>query len=327
MRQTKKSLREFYRGNFSKLAMLLTAAILISCFPARSLAQDKGEKTFSSAEEASQALYKGAKANDQAALLDVLGPEGKQIISSGNTAEDAERRANFATRFEQMHRLVKEPDGSTTLIIGVENWPLPIPILEKNGAWYFDTEKGKELILFRRIGHNELSAITICKQLVEAQKEYYSQEGREYAQKISSDEGKKNGLYWAKTGSEPESPIGPLVAEASIGGKKEVSQPQPFHGYYFRILTRQGKDAPGGAENYIVGGKMTAGFAIEAFPAEYRNSGVMTIVVNKDGAMYQKDLGKKTESAAKGLKAFNPDQSWSKVEEQTEQTATSQKPQ
>jgi hypothetical protein len=319
--------QEFCPGNFSKLAIFIAALILIGCFPTRSLAQDKGEKTFSSAEEASQALYKAAKANDEQAMLEVLGPAGKQIISSGDPAQDAEHRANFAKRYEEMHRLVSEPDGSTTLIIGVQNWPTPIPLLQKDGKWYFDTEKGAEAILYRRIGHNELSAIMVCKQIVEAEKEYYSQQGNVYAQKIASDEGQKNGLYWPVTGSQPESPVGPLVAEASLGGYKEVSKPQPFHGYFFRILTRQGKNAPGGAENYVVDGKMTAGFAVVAFPAEYRNSGVMTIIVNKDGAMYQKDLGKKTETAAKHLKEFNPDNSWAKVEEQGDQTASSQKPQ
>jgi hypothetical protein len=329
MRRTKLNFENIWRSNFPGLATLAMALLLIGCFPTTSAAQQQGQKTFSSAENASQALCTALQANDEKAILAVLGPGAKQIISSGNETEDAEHRANFVRRYLEMHRLVKEPDGTTTLYIGAENWPTPIPLVEKAGAWYFDTEAAKEEILYRRIGHNEMSAIRVCEELVAAEKEYYSAE-HVYAQKIVSDEGQKNGLYWPATDDQHESPVGPLVAEASIeagsgGATKESSSAEPFHGYYFRILTRQGKDAPGGAADYVEGGKMTKGFAFVAFPAEYRNSGVMTFLVDQDGVVYQKDLGEKTAELAKAMKEYDPNSTWQKAEEQGEQSASEQK--
>jgi hypothetical protein len=224
-----------------------------------------------------------------------------------------------------MHRLVKEPDGTTTLYIGAENWPTPIPLLNNGTTWYFDTNAGKQEILYRRIGRNEMSAIRVCQELVAAEKEYSAQHG-EYAQKTFSDEGQHNGLYWKSAAGEPQSPIGPLVAMAfaDASGTDRDSAPTPFHGYYYRILTRQGKNAPGGAKGYIVNGKMTGGVAFIAYPAEYRSSGVMTFIVTEDGVVRQKDLGKRTDALAKAMKECNPDSSWRKVEHQDE-TAGSQK--
>jgi DUF2950 family protein len=329
MRRTNRNLENFCRSNLSVLATLAVALLLTGFFPARSMAQQKGQKTFSSAEAASAALFAALEANDEKAILDVLGQDAKPIISSGNENEDSEHHANFVRRYLEMHRLVKEPDGTTTLYIGAENWPTPIPLVEKAGAWYFDTEAAKEEILFRRIGHNEMSAIRVCQELVAAEKEYYSKQNNVYAAKISSDEGKQDGLYWPVSGSQPESPIGPLVAEASIGenatsASSPSSEPVPFHGYFFRILTRQGKNAAGGPADYIVNGKMTAGFAFIAYPAEYRNSGVTTFIVNQDGVVYQKDLGEHTTDLAKAIKEYDPDSTWQKAEEQAEQTASQQ---
>jgi hypothetical protein len=212
---------------------------------------------------------------------------------------------------------VKEPDGTINLYIGAENWPTPIPLVNKGNSWYFDTQAGKKEILYRRIGRNEISTIRVCQELVAAQKEYYSTERNEYAEKILSDEGQHNGLYWKATDGEPQSPIGPLVASAVTEGyaKGQGGAPTPYRGYYFHILTRQGKKAPGGAKDYIVNSKMTEGFAFVAYPAEYRSSGVMTFIVGVDGVVYQKDLGKKTESVDKTLKKYNPDSSWEKAEE------------
>jgi len=214
-----------------------------------------------------------------------------------------------------MSRLVKEPDGSVTLYIGAHNWPCPIPLKNKGNMWYFDTAMGKQEILFRRVGRNEVSAIHVCRELAAAQKEYYSQQHDVYARRIRSEEGKRDGLYWKAAENEPQSPIGPLVAQAVSDEETRKSgvQPVPFRGYYFHILTRQGKNAPGGAKTYLVDGKMT-GFAFVAYPAMYRTSGVKTFLVSQDGVVYEKDLGKKTEAIAISMGEFNPDPSWQKPE-------------
>jgi hypothetical protein len=221
-----------------------------------------------------------------------------------------------------MHRLVKEPDGTTVLYIGAENWPTPIPLANKGNLWYFDTDAGRKEILYRRIGRNEMSTIRVCQELVAAEKEYYSTHHNEYAQKIFSDEGRHNGLYWKATDVEHQSPIGPLVASAFAKGD---GSPTPYLGYYYHILTGQGKNDRGVAKSYIVNGKMTAGFAFVVYPAEYRSSGVMTFIVNEDGVVYQKDLGKKTDVLAKAMKEYDPNSSWQKAEEQQEETAGEQK--
>jgi hypothetical protein len=306
---------------------ILAAVLLTACFPIRSMAQQPGQKTFSSPEDASNALVAATQSNDEKAMLDILGPDGKQIVSSGDEAEDAEGRANFVRRYQEMHRLVKEPDGSTTLYIGAENWPTPIPLVNKGNLWHFDTEAGKNEILYRRVGRNELSAIRVCQELVAAEKEYYSTQHNEYAQKILSDEGQHNGLYWKAAEGEPQSPVGPLVASAFAedAAKSQGGGPTPYRGYYYRMLARQGKNGPGGAKSYIVNGKMVEGFAFVAYPAEYRSSGVMTFIVNQDGVVYQKDLGGKTAVLAKAMKEYNPSSSWQKAEEQEEETATEQK--
>jgi Protein of unknown function (DUF2950) len=310
-------------SHFANLPNLAAVAIfLTACFPARSMAQQQAQRIFSSPEDASNALLSAARNNDERAALDILGPDGKQIISSGDATEDARARANFVEKYQQMHRLVKEPDGTTTLYIGAENWPTPIPLVNKNNSWYFDTEAGKKEILYRRIGQNEISTIRVCQELAAAEKEYYSAH-HEYAQKLISDEGLHNGLYWKAADGEPLSPIGPLVASAVAEGyrKDQAGAPTPFHGYYYRILTQQGKKAQGGAKNYIAKGKMTDGFAFVAYPAEYRSSGVMTFLVGNDGVVYQKDLGKKAGVLAKAMKQFDPDSYWEKAEEQEEQSA------
>ena len=322
MRRTKVNFDKFHWANLPKLAVV--AILLTVCFPTRSTAQQPGQKTFSSAEEASNALVTAAQNNDEKAMLDILGPEGKQIVSSGDKTEDANGRANFVQRYQEMHRLVKEPDGTTILYIGAHNWPTPIPLVHKGSSWYFDTEAGKKEILYRRIGRNEISTIRVCQELVAAQKEYYAAQHNEYAQKIFSDEGQHSGLYWKAADGEPQSPIGPLVASAFA--KSQDGAPAPYRGYYYLILTRQGKNGPGGAKSYIVNGKMTGGFAFVAYPAEYRSSGVMTFIVNEDGAVYEKDLGKKTDVLAKTMKEYNPNSSWQKSEDQQEETAGEQQP-
>jgi hypothetical protein len=312
---------KFHWTNLPKLAAV--AILLLACSPTRSMAQQQGQKTFSSPEEASKALITAAQNNDEKAMLDILGPDGKQIVSSGDATEDAQNRANLAKRYQQMHRLMKEPDGTTTLYLGAENWPLPVPLVNKGSVWYFDTQAGKMEILYRRVGRNELSTIRVCQQLVAAQKEYYSTQ-HEYAQQIFSDEGQHNGLYWKVTSGEPESPIGPLVASAVAEGyvKGRNGPPTPYRGYLYHILTSQGPSAPGGAKSYVVDGKMTQGFAFVAYPAEYRSSGVMTFIVGEDGVVYRKDLGKNTAVIGKAMKEYNPDSTWKKDEDQQKMTAS-----
>ena len=324
MRETTVIFDKFQWLNLPQLAAI--AILMAGCFPTRSMAQQEGQKTFSFAEEASNALVQAAQNNDEKAMLDILGPEEKEIVSSGDEVEDADSRANFVRKYQEMHRLVIEPDGTTTLYIGAENWPTPIPLINKDNLWYFDTEAAKEEILYRRIGENEVSAIRVCQELVAAEKEYRAAMHNEYAQKIFSDEGQRDGLYWKAADGEPQSPIGPLVASAVAEGyaKSRYAAPTPYRGYYYHVLTRQGVNGPGGAKSYVVNGKMTGGFAFVAYPAEYRSSGVMTFIVNEDGVVHQKDLGKDTDVLAKAMKEYNPTSSWQKVEDQQEEAAGEQ---
>jgi Protein of unknown function (DUF2950) len=314
MRQTKS------KGKTSELFDLLRVAalatLLFACFAVDSTAQQKGQKTFPSPEDASKAVVAALQNNDEKAVLEILGPAAKQIVSSGDPIEDTENHATFVRKYEEMHRFLKEPDGSVTLYIGAENWPTPIPLETKGNLWFFDTEAGEREILFRRIGRNEYSAIRICQEIVAAQKEYHAMQHNEYAKQIYSDEGQHNGLYWKVPDGEPQSPIGPLVASAVAEGyaKGKAGPPTPYRGYFFHVLRRQGKNAPSGAKSYIVNGKMTQGFAFVAYPAEYRSSGVMTLIVNQDGIVYQKDLGKKTEVLGKAMQEYNPDPSWQPAE-------------
>ena len=325
MRRPKPNFENLELADLLKIAAL--AMLLSACFPAGSFAQHRGQKTFSSPEEANNAFVAAAQNNDEKALLEILGPEGREIVSSGDATEDAEGRARFVSKYQEMHRLLKEPDGSVTLYIGAENWPMPIPLAMKGNLWFFDTEAGKKEILFRRIGRNEISAIIVCEELVAAQKEYYALQHNEYARQIFSDGGQHNGLYWEVSDGESQSPIGPLVASAVAEGyvKDKAGPPTPYHGYLFHVLTRRGKYSPGGAKSYIVNGKMTDGFAFVAYPAEYRSSGVMTFVVNQDGVVYQKDLGRKTEALGKAMQEYNPDSSWSKAQEEPAENSSAKK--
>jgi hypothetical protein len=312
MRLMKIEARNFGWGDL--VGVIGAAAILLACLPMGAVAQEKGQKTFSSAEDASQALVKAAKDNDEKMLVEIVGKSAKEIISSGDDKQDEQHRAHFVKRYEEMHRLFKEPDGTTTLYVGVDNWPTPMPLVNKGNVWYFDGEAAKQAVLFRRIGKNEISTIRVCEQLAAAEKEYFAMQNV-YAAKIASDPDQKNGLYWS---GEPKSPIGPKIATADTTSKNPSAA--PFRGYYFRVLADQGKDAPGGAKSYMIDGKMTGGFAIVAYPAEYRSSGVMTFIVGSDGVVHEKDLGKKTETEAKAIKSFNPDSSWRGAESEPEAT-------
>jgi hypothetical protein len=276
------------------------------------------QKSFSSPEEAVKAIVAAAKSNNDKELLAIFGAQAKEILFSGDPVADKQRRAEFIAAYEQANRLATEGENRI-LIVGKQDWPFPIPLVKKGSGWVFDITKGKEEILNRRIGENELFTIQACLAVVDAQREYAMKDRDrngllEYAQKFESDPGKKNGLYWvAKTG-EPQSPLGPLVSQArSEGYQKASTGPTPYHGYLYRILTAQGKNAPGGAYSYIVKGKMIGGFAVVAYPAQYGNSGVMTFIVNHDGKVFQKNLGADTASLAKNMKEYNPDKTWTEA--------------
>ncbi len=287
-----------------------------------SLSEKPSFKVFTSPDDAGNALLDAAKAGDKSAALEIFGPDAKEIIYSGDAVQDRAARDRFLAAYAVMHRWRKMTDGSQILLVGADNFPFPIP-LKKNstGQWYFDAATGKDEILNRRIGRNELAAIDICRAIADAQAEYFSQRhdggsAKQYALKFISDAGKHNGLYWESPEGQPRSPLGPLVADAtSEGYAANQDSHLPFHGYYFQMLNRQGSHAPGGAKDYVVNGKMVGGFAIVAYPAEYGNSGVMTFIINQDGVLLQKNLGSTTKETAAAMVEFDPDASWSQVAE------------
>ena len=300
--------------------VMLSVLVLTGCLTVPSMAL--AQKAFTSAAAASGALFTAAQHNDAQAMLDILGPDGRKIVSSGDATEDADDRANFVRRYQEMHRLMKEPDGTTVLYVGARNWPMPIPLVGSGTAWHFDTAAAKREILYRRVGQNELSTIRICQELVAAEKEYHSLQGGHYADRLFSEAGQHDGLYWKATTGQPQSPIGPLVAAAAAQGYvHQPGTPTPYHGYYYRVLTAQGKSAPGGAKSYLVDGKMTGGFAFLAYPAQYRSSGVMSFLVGEDGTVYEKDLGRETATLTQAMQEYDPDSSWRKSEDAQEQAA------
>jgi Protein of unknown function (DUF2950) len=302
------------------LSMLFLAALFVT--PFASADEAIAQQAFPSPDAAVKALVAADKADDMKALSSILGPEADQILSSGDPVADKSARDNFARRYDEMHRLEYDDQGRVILYIGADNWPVPIPLVKESDGWVFDTVAGKDELLYRRIGRNELFTIKVLEDLADAQTEYTSnahdgESAGPFARKILSDAGKQNGLYWEAGEGQPESPIGPLVASATAEGYKKDNggSPIPFHGYYYKVLTGQGKNAPGGAKNYLVDGKMTNGFAFLAYPAEYRASGVMTFVINQDGVIVQKDFGPDTAKLASEMTEYNPDKSWQEVDE------------
>lgn len=305
--------------------VLLLIIVIASCGKQEKSAESQpqtqaAQKTFASPDDAAKALVDAAKANNRDVLLSIFGPESKDLIYSGDTSKDNAEFAGFVTDYDAMHRWRKLQNGSELLITGTDNKTFPIPLTKNSsGQWYFDTPAGKEEILSRRIGRDENAAIDICAAIATAQHQYFSQRHdgvSQYAQQFISDPGKQNGLYWQTTGDQPKSPLGPLVAYATQQGLKvEPNQHQPFYGYYFVMLDKQGADAKGGAKNYILNGKMTGGFAVVAYPAQYRDSGIMTFLVNQDGVVFENDLGKNTNEIAAAMSEFNPDKRWKPVEQ------------
>jgi hypothetical protein len=305
--------------SFVRFAASVLFVLSLGCSPAPMFAQEPGQRTFASAEEASRALFGAMQAQDEQASLSILGPTAKDVLSSGDSQEDLDSRVSFVVKYQEMHRLVTEANGTVTLVAGAENWPFPIPLVKNNGWWYFDTAAGKDEIVFRRIGRNEISAMDACRDLVDAQKKYFARPPgdlpKQFAQKLVSDEGRHNGLYWHGASDEFDSPINPLIAYARQNlPTDQVGEHVPFNGYMFRILTRQGRHAPGGAKNYVVDGKMSAGFAFAAYPVEYHSSGVMTFIVDASGIIYEKDLGPNTTELAQTMSVYDPDSTWHKAE-------------
>jgi hypothetical protein len=273
---------------------------------------------FASPNAAAKALVSAAKNDDVADLIAILGPASKEILTTSDPVADQEMRRKFVAGATAKIKLVPDPKeaNTETLLVGKDEWPLPIPIVKVNGQWRFDVEQGKQEILARRIGSNELDAIEVCRGYVEAQNDYAEKDRTgsglpHYAQKIISSPGKHDGLYWTSTGADDESPIGEIVARAFAEGY--TKRHDPYHGYYFRILTAQGPHVPGGAMNYLHNGLMTSGFALIAWPSDYRSTGVMTFLVDKTGIVYQKDLGPTTSEVAGAYTAYDPDQTWTPV--------------
>jgi hypothetical protein len=301
-----------------------TAVLMLFAFTGTPFAATVQQKTFPSAEEAVKAAVAAAKSNADKELLAIFGVPAKDLISSGDPVADKQRRAEFIKAYDEKNRLVTEGE-SIIVVIGNNEWPFPIPLTKKGDSWVFDTDKGREEILNRRIGDNELYTIQVMLALVDAQREYAMKDRDgsgllQYAQRFRSEPGKKNGLYWEMKAGEEQSPLGPIVAQAQRAGYTGQQQSSgqtavPYHGYYYKILQAQGKDAPGGAYSYLVKGKMIGGFAVVAYPAQYGNSGVMTFTVNHDGKVFQKDLGKNTASVAAAMKEYNPDSTWAEIKE------------
>jgi hypothetical protein len=303
----------------TRAALWCACVLMTALFSSRVSAQ--APQQFASPEKAVEALIAAVKASNVANLIVILGSEGRDLIESSDPATARHNRKVFTVAVGERWHLEDAAPDRKTLVIGNENWPFPVPLVNEQGRWRFDTAAGKEEVIARRIGRNELAAIATVRAYVTAQRRYAERthDGNPagvHATKFASDPGKENGLYWPTTTGQKRSPLGDLVAQAAAEGRGvngDRSQPSPFHGYYFKILTAQGPAAPGGAKQYIVKGLMSGGFALVAWPAQYDVSGVMTFVVNQDGLVHEKDLGPGTDGAARKITAYNPDASWRQV--------------
>ena len=293
------------------LRVLALSGLLLLMPPAQA------QQSFTNPDDAVSALATAVKSGMKQDILKVLGADGEDIVSSGDDVADADVRSKFVSAYDVKHS-VKVDGKKATLIIGADDFPFPVPLVQTRAGWKFDTAAGRQEILYRRIGRNELDTIQTCLAFVDAEDDYADKDRGDgvgvYAQHVVSTPGKKDGLFWPSDNN--DSPLGQLAADASAEGYKAGSEPQPYHGYYYRILTQQGASAPGGAMSYIVNGKMIGGFALVAYPADYGNSGVTTFIVNHAGTVYQKDLGGDTEARAKSMTSFDPDKTWTKVEAQ-----------
>ncbi len=297
--------------------IILGAVVLILTAAALAAVPETRPRTFATPQDAAQALVDAAEKNDSAALLQLFGAQGKDVVESGDSAEDKNARAEFARRAHEEMQIEPEPGNPNrvTIVTGSQHWPLPIPLVRQDGQWHFDVAEGRMEILARRIGRHELTAIDVCRAYVEAQMEYAANDREgdgvlKYAQRIHSSPGKNDGLFRDGT---PDNLVPKAFADAATAMFAEGKRPVPYHGYYFHILKAQGPDAPGGASDYVVNGKMFGGFAMVAYPAEYGVSGIKTFLVNHRGVVYEKDLGPPTATLARQMKAFNPDKTWKAV--------------
>jgi hypothetical protein len=295
---------------------LICALTLLAMAPL-AMAASVPQKSFASPEEAVSALVDAVKANDESALRVVLGPRSGKLISSGDPVQDQQNRERFVSAYDVANKIELEGDAKAVLVIGKDDWPMPIPLVKSGDSWRFDAKQGEQEILNRRIGRNELAAVQVCLAIVDAERDYAAQDPEDagvskYAARLVSTPGKHDGLYWETTADEQESPLGPLLAAAASEGytRTPFATLAPYHGYYYKILTKQGKDAPGGAYDYLVKGEMLGGFGLIAYPARYRASGVKSFIINQDGVVYEKDLGKNTALIAAKMTTFNPDSSW-----------------
>jgi hypothetical protein len=292
-------------------------AAIAALFVLAGISAVNAQQPFATPDEAANALVGAARVSDKVALVKILGRAGAEIVSSGDEVDDAATRQRFVAAFDKKHRIAMDGDDKATLILGDEDYPFPIPMVRKDGVWRLDAAAGRREILYRRIGQNELSTIQTMLAFADAQNEYASKDRGNgtgvYAQRFFSKPGQKDGLYWPPETGSDESPLGDLFARASVEGYRSDQGRTPFHGYYFKILTKQGPNAPGGSMDYVVKGKMMGGFALVAYPYQYGNSGVMTFVVNHNGTVFEKDLGPSTLRNAERITAYDPDQTWRKV--------------
>jgi hypothetical protein len=305
------------------------AVLLLAACGCASSAPASQQEQFASPDAAAASLVAALRRQDEARLKQILGPQGAHILSSGDLVSDRADADRFLALYDENHWVQPEVNGSTTLVVGQAAWPFPVPIVKAGDAYAFDTETGKEEILNRRIGRNELSAQQVCLAIADAQRDYVALQANgsdlpEYAWKLVSDPGKKNGLYWPTAEGEPPSPLGPLFATATAegyggsgaskpSGAANGSGSKPYHGYHYRLLTAQGPHASGGALDYLVNGRLIGGFAVVAYPAQYGNSGIMTFITNHDGIVYQRDLGPGTPRTAPALVNFDPGPGWTKA--------------
>ena len=317
MTKAKQAKRASAKG--SRRLLLVAAAVMGLLCGCKKMVPEvaTGAKSFATPESAGQAVYLAAKAGDSNAIIGIFGPQEREFLTTGDAEQDKLAYEEFAADYEQMHRWSKLEDGGLVLTVGVENYPFPFPLVKNaEGQWSFNSDEAKKEIQARRIGENELKVLEVLSAMADAQEDYQAvprdgSKSKQYAQRFVSTEGKQDGLFWNPAEGQEESPLGPLAAEASAEGYKGRA---PFHGYYYRILKKQGPQAEGGAKDYVVNGKMTRGYAIVAYPADYRKTGVMTFVMNQDRVVYQKDLGPDTVATAKAMDTYDPDESWAIVQ-------------
>ena len=304
---------------YRALRRILTGIAAGACLAFATSGAAQAQQKFKSPEEAVTALVTAVRADNVRDMISVLGWQAREILLSGDDVADQTARAAFLVAYDLKHQIVKKGEGDAELVVGRNDWQLPIPLVAKNGSWQFDSAAGREEILFRRIGRNELNAIQAVLAFLDAQNDYAAMnplntKADSYAQRIVSSPGKKDGLYWPAAANEPKSPLGAAFAIATLQGYRFGQGQAPYHGYYYKVLTAQGPNAPGGAMSYIVNGNMIGGYALVAYPAEYGNSGVMTFLVNHNGVVFQKDLGESTARIASRMTAYNPDHTWKKVD-------------